>query len=200
MVGNILRHSANFYPALQRTSLLYALIECLKNSDSNVRKTASFAVGNAAYHSDSLYTSLSQAIPMLVDLLTDSVARTRANAAGALGNLVRHSPSLYQQLIKSRAPDSILDLACNDGHPEAQDAALKTLRLFCRNPPCREVLVSLGIQQRLNRFLNRSRISGVFSHQSSVSSVPSTAQTNASLLSEHCVRILNKIKTSGKDA
>ncbi|XP_044173674.1 serine/threonine-protein kinase 36-like isoform X3 [Acropora millepora] len=199
MVGNILRHSAIFYPALQRTSLVYALIECLKNSDSNVRKTASFAVGNAAYHSDSLYTSLSQAIPMLVDLLTDSVARTRANAAGALGNLVRHSPSLYQQLIKSRAPDSILDLACNDGHPEAQDAALKTLRLFCRNPPCREVLVSLGIQQRLNRVLNRSRISGVFSHQSSVSSVPSTAQTNASLLSEHCVRILNKLKTSGKD-
>ncbi|XP_015748403.1 PREDICTED: serine/threonine-protein kinase 36-like [Acropora digitifera] len=82
MVGNILRHSAIFYPALQRTSLVYALIECLKNSDSNVRKTASFAVGNAAYHSDSLYTSLSQAIPMLVDLLTDSVARTRANAAG----------------------------------------------------------------------------------------------------------------------
>ena len=45
-------------------------------------KTACFAIGNAAYHSDSLYTALSPAIPMLVDLLTDSVARTRANAAG----------------------------------------------------------------------------------------------------------------------
>ncbi|XP_068679432.1 serine/threonine-protein kinase 36-like [Montipora foliosa] len=200
MLGNVLRHSAIFYPALQRTSLLDTLIRCLKNEDSNVRKTASFAIGNAAYHSDSLYTALSPAIPMLVDLLTDSVARTRANAAGALGNMVRHSPSQYQQLIKSQAPHGVLDMACNDGHSEAQDAALKTLRLFCRNPVCREVLVSLGIQQRLNRFLDRSQISGAYSHQSSVSSVPSTAQTNVSMLSEHCVRILSKLKMSGKDS
>ena len=39
-------------------------------------------MGNAAYHSDSLYTVLSPAVPLLVDLLSDSVARTRANAAG----------------------------------------------------------------------------------------------------------------------
>lgn len=39
-------------------------------------------MGNAAYHSDSLYTALNPAVPLLVDLLTDSVARTRANAAG----------------------------------------------------------------------------------------------------------------------
>lgn len=45
-------------------------------------KSASFAIGNAAYHSDTLYTALSPAVPPLVDLLTDSVARTRANAAG----------------------------------------------------------------------------------------------------------------------
>ena len=45
-------------------------------------QTASFAIGNAAYHSDSLYPALSPAVPLLVDLLTDSVARTRANAAG----------------------------------------------------------------------------------------------------------------------
>lgn len=34
---------------------------------------------------------------------------------------------------------SVLDMACNDGHAEPQDAALKTLRLFCRNPRCRQV-------------------------------------------------------------
>lgn len=200
MLGNILKHSAVFYPVLQRTNLLSTLISCLKSDDANVRKAASFAVGNAACHSDLLYTALSPAVPSLVALLTDLVARTRANVAGALGNLVRHSPSLYQQLIKTQAPHGVLDMACNDGHAEPQDAALKTLRLFCRNPRCRQVLVSLGIQQRLLRFLERSRMSGVCSQQSSVSSVPSTARTNDSVVSEHCVRILNKLKTRGSDA
>lgn len=91
-------------------------------------------------------------------------------------------------------------MACNDGHAEPQDAALKTLRLFCRNPRCRQVLVSLGLQQRLVRFLERSQMSGACSQQSSVSSVPSTARTNDSVVSEHCVRILNKIKTRGSEA
>lgn len=185
-------------------------------------------------------------------------------------------------------------MACNDGHIEPQDAALKTLRLFCRSPRCRQVckmawfvdprsfnlgsrfvalqellacsvaaftnqliewlwqryligsyisfegrgdgrdrdwvwyflhvvwarklflrplsfifaslssfsvqmLVSLGIQQRLLRFLERSRMSGTCSQQSSVSSVPSTARTNDSVVSEHCVRILNKLKTRGNE-
>ena len=94
---------------------------------------------------------------------------------------------------------SVLDMACNDGHAEPQDAALKTLRLFCRNPRCRKVLVSLGIQQRLVRFLERSRMSGACSQQSSISSVPSTARTNDSVVSEHCVRILNKLKTRGNE-
>lgn len=62
-----------------------------------------------------------------------------------------------------------------------------------------QVLVSLGIQQRLLRFLERSRMSGACSQQSSVSSVPSTARTNDSVVSEHCVRILNKLKTRGSD-
>ena len=90
-------------------------------------------------------------------------------------------------------------MACNDGQAEPQDAALKTLRLFCRNPRCRQVLVSLGIRQRLVRFLERSRMSGACSQQSSISSVPSTARTNDSVVSEHCVRILNKLKTRGNE-
>lgn len=106
--------------------------------------------------------------------------------------------SKISHLLRSRF--SVLDMAFNDGHAEPQDAALKTLRLFCRNPRCRQVLVSLGIQQRLLRFLERSRMSGACSQQSSVSSVPSTARTNDSVVSEHCVRILNKLKTRGSDA
>lgn len=33
----------------------------------------------------------------------------------------------------------VLKVACSDSHPDAQNAALKTLRLFCRNPECRQV-------------------------------------------------------------
>ena len=43
-------------------------------------------------------------------------------------------------------------------------------------------------------------MSGGSSQQSSVSSVPSTARTNDSVVSEHCVRILNKLKTRGNEA
>ncbi|EDO31544.1 predicted protein, partial [Nematostella vectensis] len=82
MLGNILKHSAVFYPVLQRTDTLSVLSGCLKFDDPNTRKAASYALGNAAYHSDSLYSLLAPVIPQLVELLTDSVPRTRANVAG----------------------------------------------------------------------------------------------------------------------
>ena len=51
-----------------------------------------FALGNAAYHSDTLYEDLRDAIPLLTQHLRKSKdEKTRSNAAGALGNLVRNS-------------------------------------------------------------------------------------------------------------
>ena len=56
------------------------------------------------------------------------------------------------------------------------------------------MLVSLGIEQRLLRKLERSRMSGATSQLSSIASVASTAHIHDSTLSEHCVHILNKLK------
>ena len=54
-------------------SLMLCILSC---------KAASYAVGNAAYHSADLYSQLSAAIPSLVQLLMDPIGRTRCNAAG----------------------------------------------------------------------------------------------------------------------
>ncbi|KXJ28930.1 serine/threonine-protein kinase 36 [Exaiptasia diaphana] len=195
MLGNVLKQSSVLYSVLQRSEVLSILFGLLKSEDANVRKAASFAVGYAAYHSDSLYSYLSPVIPLLVDLLADTLPKTRSNAAGALGNLVRHSPVLYPQLIREQAPQGILKMACSDSHPDAQNAALKTLRLFCRNPECRQVLVTMGIEQQILRMVDRSRMSSASSQASSVPPTPSTAQTLDGAVSEHCVHILKKLKS-----
>ncbi|XP_048582093.1 serine/threonine-protein kinase 36 isoform X2 [Nematostella vectensis] len=195
MLGNILKHSAVFYPVLQRTDTLSVLSGCLKFDDPNTRKAASYALGNAAYHSDSLYSLLAPVIPQLVELLTDSVPRTRANVAGALGNLARHSPALYPQLIKAQAPNGLLEVACNDSHCESRDAAMKTLRLYCRNPVCRQVLISIGVEERLLRLQDRSRMSSA----TSLPSTASSARSDDSAMSEHCAHILSKLKSRHRD-
>lgn len=60
---------------------MQGLLSGLKDDDPNVRKAASYAVGNAAFHSGDLYHILKPAIPLLIALLEDPVAKTRANSA-----------------------------------------------------------------------------------------------------------------------
>ena len=59
-----------------------SLTLCLKDEDANVRKSASYAIGNATFHSGELYQQLSPSISELMSILDDPVAKTRANAAG----------------------------------------------------------------------------------------------------------------------
>lgn len=42
---------------------------------------ASYAIGNAAFHSSELYMKLKPVIPTMMELLRDPMAKTRANAA-----------------------------------------------------------------------------------------------------------------------
>ncbi|KAK3262632.1 hypothetical protein CYMTET_28523 [Cymbomonas tetramitiformis] len=67
------------------------LIARCEDPDRTTRKFACFAIGNAGFHNDSLYTLLRTSVAPLVRLLADAEEKTRANAAGALGNLVRAS-------------------------------------------------------------------------------------------------------------
>lgn len=73
------------------------------DADPATRKFACFALGNAAFHSDTLYSRLEAGIAPLVALLRDSNPKTRLNAVGALGNMVRSGEQLVPRLLQAGA-------------------------------------------------------------------------------------------------
>ncbi|KAL6765063.1 armadillo-type protein [Haematococcus lacustris] len=112
LLGNMCRHSAYFYSALERQGLVGPLIDRCSDADKSTRKFACFAIGNAGFHNATLYEALRPAIGPLVGLLRSSEEdKTRANAAGALGNLVRNSAALCGELIRAGALHALLDTA-----------------------------------------------------------------------------------------
>nr|XP_028597794.1 serine/threonine-protein kinase 36 isoform X2 [Podarcis muralis] len=150
LLGNLLRHRQGFPQVLQdQIGLLEHLLERLSDEDEHVRRSASFAVGNAAYQAGPLTPALSKAVPWVVQLLSDPQAKTRCNAASALGNLGRQSVELEDLLIQSRVPGRLLDVACHDSQPAVQEAALIALRSIGQQPRIHQVLVSLGASEKL---------------------------------------------------
>ncbi|XP_067385529.1 serine/threonine-protein kinase 36 [Emydura macquarii macquarii] len=150
LVGNLLRHGQDFPRALQsQAGLLERLLERLSDQDESVRRSASFAVGNAAYQDGSLPRALGKAVPGLVRLLSDRQGKTRCNAASALGNLGRQAAELGDVLLQNRAPHLLLDVACHDSQPAVQEAALIALRSISQQPPIHQVLVSLKAWEKL---------------------------------------------------
>lgn len=139
LLGNLCRHSDRCYPLLQSQvsvpmyarsgsgrTLISLLSDCCGDSDPTTRKFASFAIGNAAFHSQSLYPLLRNCIAPLCRTLEtprgasdktnqssakpndkedawESDDKTKANAAGALGNLVRNSGELAEEMAKQDA-------------------------------------------------------------------------------------------------
>ncbi|XP_037768624.1 serine/threonine-protein kinase 36 isoform X2 [Chelonia mydas] len=150
LLGNLLRHNQDFPRALRsRAGLLERLLERLSDQDESVRRSASFAVGNAAYQDGSLPHALGKAVPGVVRLLSDPQAKTRCNAASALGNLGRQTAELGDVLIQSRAPHLLLEVACHDSQPAVQEAALVALRSVSQQPKIHQVLVSLKASEKL---------------------------------------------------
>lgn len=146
LVGNLLRHGHEFPQALWcQAGVLECLLQCLSDEDEHVRRSASFAVGNAAYQAGPLMYALSKAVPWVVRLLKDPHAKTRCNAASALGNLGRQSAEVGDLLIQSQAPDRLLDVACRDSQPAVQEAALIALRSIGQQPRIHQVLVIYGL-------------------------------------------------------
>uniref|UniRef100_A0A8C0JAZ2 Serine/threonine-protein kinase 36 n=1 Tax=Chelonoidis abingdonii TaxID=106734 RepID=A0A8C0JAZ2_CHEAB len=150
LVGNLLRHGQDFPRALRsQAGLLERLLERLSDQDESVRRSASFAVGNAAFQDGSLPHALGKAVPGVVRLLSDPQAKTRCNAASALGNLGRQTAELGDVLIQNRAPHLLLDVACHDFQPAVQEAALIALRSISQQPKIHQVLVSLKASEKL---------------------------------------------------
>lgn len=109
LIGNLCRHTAQFYAMLRDAQVLPLVVDCCADDDGTARKFACFAVGNAGFHSSMLYPELRCAIAPLVALLGDDDHKTRANAAGALGNLVRNSSELVSALISDGAVEALLN-------------------------------------------------------------------------------------------
>ncbi|NWW49931.1 STK36 kinase, partial [Pedionomus torquatus] len=150
LVGNLLRHGHSFPQVLQsQLGLLESLLGCLVDQEESVRKAASFAVGNAAYHESFPVGSLGRAVPRLTRLLRDVQARTRCNAALALGNLGQRSAELVDLLIESRAPHVLLEVACWDPRESVREGALVALRALSRHPGIQQVLLSLRATEKL---------------------------------------------------
>ncbi|NXI54745.1 STK36 kinase, partial [Chloroceryle aenea] len=140
LLGNLLRHGHSFPQVLQsQPSLLESLLGCLSDEEESVRKAASFAVGNAAYHESCPAGALGRAVPQLTQLLGDAHARTRCNAASALGNLGRRWPELGDLLMESRVPLALLEVACRDPRESVREGALIALRALSQHPGVQQV-------------------------------------------------------------
>lgn len=160
LLGNLFKHSTYFFSALAPD--VPHLIRCLTDHDPLVRKFAAFAVGNAAFHSDSLYPALRPAVRLLVDMIRrEGDDKTRANAAGALGNLVRNSPSLCPDMASTGAIAALADMLDppsgpssssfddpHDGAPGAVKIALFSLGNLASIPVCKDELLALDVPSR----------------------------------------------------
>jgi len=153
--GNLCRHGDGFYGEARAAGVLRALTAACADPDAATRKFACFALGNAAFHSDALYSHLAAAVGPLVELLADEDDKTRANAAGALGNLVRNSSSLCAEVLARGAPEALMRLVHELGGPQQPPAgggegsariALFSLGNLCSHAACRARLVALGLR------------------------------------------------------
>ncbi|XP_070474362.1 serine/threonine-protein kinase 36 isoform X2 [Equus przewalskii] len=148
LLGHLLQHSMALRGALQsQTGLLNLLLLGLGDKDPAVRRSASFAVGNAAYQAGPLGPALAAAVPGMTQLLGDPQAGIRRNAASALGNL--GPEGLGEELLQCQVPQRLLEMACGDPQPNVKEAALIALRSLRQEPCIHQVLVSLGASEKL---------------------------------------------------
>lgn len=154
-LGNMCRHSSYFYCSLAKHQIVNILIDRCADSDKRTQKFACFAIGNAAYHNDTLYEELRTSIPQLANvLLTAQEDKTKANAAGALSNLVRNSNKLCEDIVSKGALQALLKLVADCSvialNPSRKDTvnesplkiALFSLAKMCAHSPCRQFLRS----------------------------------------------------------
>ena len=132
-----------FFLVQFRFDLLPQLIACCRDSDSNTRKFACFAIGNAAFHNDTLYFYLRPAFSSLVALLSDVDEKTRANSAGAIGNLARNSDSVVVDLLNVNVCEALLQVITKDDK-QPRKIAIFSLGNLCNFPACRQVLRSIN--------------------------------------------------------
>ncbi|KAH9525670.1 Serine/threonine-protein kinase 36 [Bulinus truncatus] len=155
LLGNIMRHNDQMYSILKhKDKILGNLLLCLQDSDSNVRKCAVYAFGNACYHSSELYPKLKLALPHMVELLHDPVTKTRANAASACGNLRMHSSGLCNDIKRYKIVAHLLEAACHDAQSAVQINTMLALRSLCQQEELLKDLIALHGIDKLTPLLS----------------------------------------------
>lgn len=154
LLGNLCRHSDAFYatlatpPSADAEAPLALLARCCADEDAATRKFASFAVGNAAFHSRALYPQLAAALAPLCAALQDADDKTRANAAGAMGNLVRNSgelaPAMAALPVVERLAALLRPTAAAAGDRATQRIALFSLGTMAVYPATRQRILALA--------------------------------------------------------
>ncbi|XP_065054250.1 serine/threonine-protein kinase 36-like [Rhopilema esculentum] len=190
LLGNLLKHSDELYAQLTRP-IIQRIFNIASSTDVSEKKAGTFTIGNMAYHNDTLYNDLKQAVPLLNKHLYDPISKVRYNAIAAFGNLMKHSSALASEIIEAKAPERLLEMATKDAEHDVKEIAVWALRIFIQNPKCRKLLISLNIKDKLEA-LRHSEMDLGASYQSRKSSARSTSSDHAI---HNCIWILDKIKT-----
>ena len=149
LIGNLCKHSVFFYERLAHTSLIEEVVHRCSDDDATTTKFASFAAGNAAFHSDQLYPFLASAIPALVHLLSSPDEKTRQNAAGAISNFVRNGGSLCKPLLAQNAVEAMIRMVTSDTLA-LKKIALITIGTMANYDDCKARLSALGFQNTIS--------------------------------------------------
>ncbi|ESO97940.1 hypothetical protein LOTGIDRAFT_153051 [Lottia gigantea] len=206
LLGNVMKHDSKMYSVLkQREKVFSSLVKCLQDEDSNVRKGASYAVGNASYHNGDLYTRLKPAIPLLVTLLQDPVSKTKTNAASACGNLGMHSPALCNDIKKLKMIQHLLHVAVTDISPHVQISSLLALRSLCLQAELKKEMIELNAINKLGNIssgsLSRpgtassSRPVSAFSRPGTANSMSSNSNHVNDNVSSHCNKLVKFLQS-----
>jgi fused-like protein len=159
LIGNLCRHSGKFYTVLSTrveisrnagspsrrsasTTVLDILSRACADADPSTRKFASFAIGNAAFHSRELYPALAGSVQPLATSLRDVDEKTRANAAGAIGNLIRNGGELSGMMADLHIVDMLLQMLLRDEDITPQRIALFSLGTMAVYPATRAAILS----------------------------------------------------------
>jgi serine/threonine protein kinase len=161
LLGNLCRHSDDPYPFMRDLDILSPLLQLCKDRDQSTRKFACFAVGNAGFHSNYLYSDLKPAVKILVGLLHDDEDRTVANAAGALGNLVRNSGELVPEMLTCDAVGTLIGIVVNKDvkNITAFQIALFSLGNLAAHKECHATFEDLNAEEIMVSIQNNSKMS-----------------------------------------
>jgi fused-like protein len=149
-IGNLCKHSSFFYEPLLQHHVVKEVVARCNDDDAVTQKFAAFAAGNAAFHSDLLYSVLRPSIPSIVRLLQSPDEKSRQNAAGAISNFVRNGSSLCRALLSDGALEGVVRVLSSDT-PALRKIALITVGSLCAYDECRARLLALGLTEVLGR-------------------------------------------------